>query len=69
MVKSPIEGSTTVLLKMDQPISAFSDFIKPICLPSSEKFVISESTYCNTLSWARNRNNFLFYFSNFVEKN
>jgi tRNA(Ile2) C34 agmatinyltransferase TiaS len=52
MVKSPVEGSSIVLLKMDRPIAAFSDFVRPICLPSSP---VSNATQCNTLGWAKNR--------------
>lgn len=36
MVKSPVEGSTAVLIRLDTPV-AFSDFIRPICLPDEGK--------------------------------
>lgn len=32
MVKSPVEGSTAALIRLESPI-VFSDFIRPICLP------------------------------------
>lgn len=32
MVKSPVEGSTTALIRLETPV-VFSDFIRPICLP------------------------------------
>lgn len=54
MMKSPVEGSTTVLLKLDTPVTAFSDFVRPICLPPNQDS-FSNNTYCNTLGWARNR--------------
>lgn len=57
MVKSPVEGSTIVMVKLEEPY-IFSDFIRPICLPE-EHFVkgniLNNLSYCNTLGWARNR--------------
>lgn len=32
MVKSPVEGSTAALIRLESPV-IFSDFIRPICLP------------------------------------
>lgn len=32
MVKSPVEGSTAALVRLESPI-AYSDFVRPICLP------------------------------------
>ncbi|XP_012282643.1 atrial natriuretic peptide-converting enzyme isoform X2 [Orussus abietinus] len=55
MVKSPVEGSTTVLLKLDRPVVAFSDFVRPVCLPSSRDPIPTNGSHCNTLGWARNR--------------
>lgn len=52
MMKSPVEGSTLVLLKLNEP-AIFSDFVRPVCLP--EMFVPLENyTYCTTLGWNRN---------------
>ncbi|KAF7270354.1 hypothetical protein GWI33_016680 [Rhynchophorus ferrugineus] len=53
MVKSPVEGSTVALVRLDQPIS-FNDFVRPICLPQ-ENLVLSSAVQCNTLGWSRNR--------------
>ncbi|XP_012228176.1 atrial natriuretic peptide-converting enzyme [Linepithema humile] len=53
MIKSPVEG-TTVLVKLDRPVTTFSDFVRPVCLASSED-PPSNATQCNTLGWARNR--------------
>ncbi|KYN18703.1 Atrial natriuretic peptide-converting enzyme [Trachymyrmex cornetzi] len=53
MIKSPVEG-TTVLVKLDRPVTTFSDFVRPVCLPSSED-PPSNTSQCNTLGWARNR--------------
>ncbi|XP_071563506.1 atrial natriuretic peptide-converting enzyme isoform X2 [Temnothorax nylanderi] len=53
MIKSPVEG-TTVLVKLDRPVTTFSDFVRPVCLPSSED-PSSNTSQCNTLGWARNR--------------
>lgn len=36
MLKSPVEGSTAVLIRLDSPVT-FSDFIRPICLPDDDK--------------------------------
>ncbi|KAF7990432.1 hypothetical protein HCN44_000237 [Aphidius gifuensis] len=55
MLKSPVEGSTMVLLKLDRSVAAFSDFVRPICLPSSEEPIQMNISHCNTLGWARNR--------------
>ncbi|EFN61099.1 Atrial natriuretic peptide-converting enzyme, partial [Camponotus floridanus] len=53
MIKSPVEG-TTVLVKLDRPVTTFSDFVRPVCLPSSEDSP-NNTSQCNTLGWARNR--------------
>ncbi|XP_011309564.1 atrial natriuretic peptide-converting enzyme [Fopius arisanus] len=55
MVKSPVEGSTMVLLKLDRAVTAYSDFVRPVCLPSIKEPVLMNNSYCNTLGWARNR--------------
>ena len=49
MVKSPVEGNSVVILKMDSPV-VFSDFTRPICLPSSDDFIHLGAT-CVTLGW------------------
>ena len=49
LVKSPVEGNSLVLLKLDRPV-VFSDFARPICLPSKDDFV-SETSSCVTLGW------------------
>jgi corin len=56
MVKSPVEGNSIVVLKMDQPV-VFSDFARPICLPSSDEF-IHMGAICVTLGWS-GKGNFL----------
>ncbi|XP_030768366.1 atrial natriuretic peptide-converting enzyme [Sitophilus oryzae] len=53
MVKSPVEGSTVALVRLDQPIS-FNDFVRPICIPQ-ENLGLSPTIQCNTLGWAKNR--------------
>ncbi|XP_019866591.1 atrial natriuretic peptide-converting enzyme isoform X2 [Aethina tumida] len=53
MVKSPVEGSTVALVKLDQPVT-LNDFVRPICLPK-KNMAFSEDLECNTLGWARNR--------------
>ncbi|XP_077292082.1 atrial natriuretic peptide-converting enzyme isoform X2 [Arctopsyche grandis] len=52
MVKSPVEGSTIVLIKMEEPVR-MSDFVRPICLPKMK--ANANVSYCNTLGWTRNR--------------
>lgn len=49
MVKSPVEGSTVVMVKLEQPVT-MSDFVHPVCLPVEG----SDLSHCNTLGWARN---------------
>ena len=67
MVKSPVEGSTIVMLKMEQPVSSYSDFIRPVCLPTQSNLV-KNSTQCNTLGWTKNREFFAFLFFTCDEK-
>ncbi|KAK0098199.1 hypothetical protein PV326_010521 [Microctonus aethiopoides] len=55
MIKSPVEGSTMVLLKLDRPVIIYSDFVRPVCLPSSYEPAQMNTSQCNTLGWARNR--------------
>ena len=52
MVKSPVEGNSIVLLKLDQQI-VFSDFARPICIPDQDDFInVSVGTNCITLGWS-----------------
>ncbi|XP_066247689.1 atrial natriuretic peptide-converting enzyme [Euwallacea similis] len=53
MVKSPVEGSTVALIRLDQPVN-FNDFVRPICLPQ-EAIPLSPTVHCTTLGWAKNR--------------
>lgn len=55
MVKSPVEGSTISMVKVELPVT-FSDFVRPICLPDEKLTSDPDNlTNCNTLGWARNR--------------
>lgn len=54
MVKSPVEGSTIALVKLDQP-ATMNDFVRHICLPKENMLKNSNGNQCNTLGWARNR--------------
>ncbi len=49
MVKSPVEGNSLVVLRMDRPVD-LSDFARPVCLPSSDEFIHLGAT-CVTLGW------------------
>ncbi|XP_040566515.1 uncharacterized protein [Lepeophtheirus salmonis] len=49
MVKTPVEGNSIVLLKMNAPIQ-FNDFSRPICISSSDEF-IHLGAKCVTLGW------------------
>ena len=49
MVKSPVEGNSIVILKMDDPI-VFSDFARPICIPENDSF-LNNASRCVTLGW------------------
>lgn len=51
MRKSPVEGSTIVMLKLDREFVP-SDFVRPICLPSAGN-ALTDFSHCNTLGWAR----------------
>ena len=57
MVKTPVEGNSIVILKMEKPVF-FSDFARPICLPSSDEFIHMGAT-CVTLGWS-GQSKFLF---------
>lgn len=54
MIKSPVEGSTIAMVKLDQPV-VLNDFVRPICLPVEKMSLSSSKIQCNTLGWARNR--------------
>lgn len=51
MVKSPVEGSTICLVKLDEPIM-ITENIRPICLPTRGA-EMSETSECNTVGWSR----------------
>ena len=52
MVKSPVEGNSIVLLKLDRHI-VFSDFARPICIPENDEFIDeSINPNCVTLGWS-----------------
>lgn len=53
MVKSPVEGSTLVMVKLSESIT-FSDSIRPVCLPALN-FSMKDVAFCNTLGWTKNR--------------
>lgn len=52
MVKSPVEGSTLVLVKLSSPVT-YSDHIRSVCLNDEQ----SDGPYlhCQTLGWAKSR--------------
>ncbi|XP_063221549.1 atrial natriuretic peptide-converting enzyme-like [Bacillus rossius redtenbacheri] len=55
MVKSPVEGSTVAMVKLEGPVAP-SDFVRPVCLPQeTESLPPPHAALCNTLSWARNK--------------
>lgn len=54
MIKSPVEGSSIALIKLDQPVT-FNDFVRPVCLPYENMELNSPRIHCNTMGWARNR--------------
>lgn len=54
MLKSPVEGSTIALIKLEQPVT-LNDFVRPICLPTENMGLSNAKMQCNTLGWARNR--------------
>lgn len=51
LVKSPVEGSSIAMLKIDQPV-VFSEYVRPICLPKRDRD-IEENQICNTVGWSR----------------
>lgn len=55
MVKSPVEGSTAALIRLETPV-VFSDFIRPICLPdilrtTQQPFTSSSSSSNNSIPY------------------
>ncbi|CAH1713307.1 atrial natriuretic peptide-converting enzyme-like [Aphis gossypii] len=55
MVKSPVEGSTLVLVKLSSPVT-YSDHIRPVCLNDDQASDVPY-LHCQTLGWAKNRDN------------
>lgn len=55
MVKSPVEGSTLVLVKLSSPVT-YSDYIRPVCLNNDQPSDVPY-LHCQTLGWAKNRDN------------
>lgn len=53
MVKSPVEGSTAALVRLEVPV-ALSNFVRPVCLPDNMT-ALRVTTHCNALGWARHR--------------
>ncbi|XP_012544680.3 atrial natriuretic peptide-converting enzyme [Bombyx mori] len=53
MVRSPVEGSMLVLVRLEEPVE-MTDFVRPICL-SNKALYSEERSVCNTLGWTRNR--------------
>lgn len=52
MVKSPVEGSTLVLVKLSSPVT-YSDHIRSVCLSNEQND--GPYLHCQTLGWAKNR--------------
>lgn len=50
MLKSPVEGSTLVLIRLSSPV-IFSNFVRPVCLPFNSA-PPEELLYCNALAWS-----------------
>ncbi|KAL3269295.1 hypothetical protein HHI36_008368 [Cryptolaemus montrouzieri] len=51
LVKSPVEGSSIALIKLDRPI-IINENIRPICLPKRDGDM-TETSECNTVGWSR----------------
>lgn len=56
MVKSPVEGSTVALVRLEANVVT-NDFVRPVCLGGGVKGVTEEKKEgeCNALGWGRNR--------------
>ncbi|XP_074041256.1 atrial natriuretic peptide-converting enzyme isoform X1 [Leptinotarsa decemlineata] len=54
MIKSPVEGSTIALIRLNEPV-IMNDFVRPICLHDENTGLILNKAHCNTLGWTRNR--------------
>ncbi|KAK4875624.1 hypothetical protein RN001_012046 [Aquatica leii] len=55
MVKSPVEGSTIAMIKLEKAVN-MNDFVRPICLPTEKSGILPNNiSQCNTLGWSRNR--------------
>lgn len=54
LVKSPVEGSTIAMIRLEEPVH-MSDFVRPVCLHKLDNNVPLNRYECNTLGWARNR--------------
>lgn len=54
LVKSPVEGSTIALIRLEEPVH-MSDFVRPVCINKLDADIPLGQYDCNTLGWARNR--------------
>lgn len=52
MVKSPVEGSTLVMVKLSSPV-IYTDHIRSVCLGDDQND--GPYSYCQTLGWAKSR--------------
>ena len=50
MVRSPVEGHSIVMLKLDKDV-VFSDLARPVCLPSTDSWMTGNDSVCVTLGW------------------
>ena len=56
LVKSPVEGSTLALVKLETPL-IWSHHVHSVCLPETSSNI--SSAYCTTLGWASTNREYL----------
>nr|CAG4640637.1 EOG090X019S [Eulimnadia texana] len=56
MVKSPVDSSNLVLVKLSSPV-IYSDFVRPVCLARDKQTWMTPTSRCVSLGWGKDGDN------------